>query len=104
MNKEDEKFTIRLSIANMEFPVTIARKDEEFYRRAAGEINRRVNQYKALYAGLESERYLAMAAFDCAKLALGKSADYAFETHKDELRKLTSDIKDFLPHDNQQFV
>lgn len=94
--KEDEKFVIHLSIANMEFPLTIYRKDEELCRRAASEINKKINLYKGKYADLSQEYYIAMVAYDFAKRALLADGEISMAPYTEGLSKLTDDIKSFL--------
>lgn len=94
--KEDEKFVIHLSIANMEFPLTIYRKDEELCRRAAKEINKKLNLYRGRYADLSQEQYIAMVAYDFAKLALKADGNVSIAPYTEGLARLTGDIKDFL--------
>lgn len=94
--KEDEKFVIHLSIANMEFPLTIYRKDEELCRKAAMEINKKINLYKGKYADLSQEYYIAMVAYDFAKMALQAEGNISMAPYADGFSKLTDDIKAFL--------
>lgn len=98
--KEDEKFVIHLSIANMVFPLTIRRKDEEVYRKAAKEINKKLNLYKGAYAKLSQEQYIAMVAFDFARNAIQTNSDPAIQPYTEGLAKLTDDIKTFLDNEN----
>lgn len=94
--KEDEKFVIHLSIANMEFPLTIYRKDEELCRNAAKEVNKKLNLYKGMYTNLSQEYYIAMAAYDFAKMALLADGGAGLAPYTERLSKLTDDIKSFL--------
>lgn len=94
--ERNEKFDIHISIANMEFPLTINRKDEELYRKAAKEINTKLNLYKARYADLSQEYYIAMVAFDFARMALQYKSKGDVSPYAEGLTKLTDDIKKFL--------
>lgn len=94
--KEDEKFVIHISIANMEFPLTIRRKDEGLCRKAAKEINRKLNLYKGKYADLSQEYYIAMVAFDFARMALQTDKNNDISPYTEEIARLTKDIQQFL--------
>lgn len=98
--KEDEKFVIHISIANMEFPLTIRRKDEELCRKAAKEINRKLNLYKSRYADLSQEYYIAMVAFDFARMAFQNDGNESLSPYAEGLTRLTNDIKQFLDEEN----
>ncbi|HHJ10227.1 MAG TPA: cell division protein ZapA [Bacteroidetes bacterium] len=70
----EEKFTIRVNVADRYYPLKIDRLDEEKIRRAARMINEKVLQYKQRYADKDSQDFLAMAALqfvvkfiDCEK-------------------------------------
>jgi cell division protein ZapA (FtsZ GTPase activity inhibitor) len=56
----DEKFSIRINIAERYYPLMIERKDEERIRKAAKIINERVTQYKKKYADKDDQDFLAM--------------------------------------------
>lgn len=98
--KENDKFDIHISIANMEFPLTIYRKDEELYRKAAKEINKKLNLYKGKYADLSQEYYIAMVAFDFARTAIRAEERDSIDPYRKNLMQLTDDIRQFLDKEN----
>lgn len=98
--KEDDKFEIHISIANMEFPLKIYRKDEELYRKAAKEINRKLNLYKGKYADLSQEYYIAMVAFDFARIAIEAEEKDSIAPYTKSFMQLTDDIRKFLNEGN----
>ena len=53
----NDKFVIQLMIGKKEFPITIRRDEEEVYRKAAKQINEKLNRYEQAYPNLEPERY-----------------------------------------------
>ena len=57
---DSEKMRIRLTIADGIYPMTINRKDEELYRKAATMINEKVNMYRERVAGGKREDYIVM--------------------------------------------
>lgn len=56
----DEKFSIRINIAERYYPLMIERKDEERIRKAAKIINDKVTQYKTKYTDKDDQDFLAM--------------------------------------------
>lgn len=56
----DEKFSIKISIAERYYPLMIDRKDEERIRKAAKIINDKVTQYKTKYTDKDDQDFLAM--------------------------------------------
>ncbi len=62
----DDKFKIRLKIDNKEYPLTILRSEEEFYRNAARRIDKALNYYRSTYPKFEAEIHWAMTALDFA--------------------------------------
>ena len=56
----EEKFSIRINIAERYYPLMIDRKDEERIRKAAKIINDRVTQYKQKYSDKDDQDFLAM--------------------------------------------
>lgn len=62
----DEKFNITLKLAGTVYPISIARKDEEMYRRAEVAVNELVAKYKSSFRVDQSEQYFAFAALDAS--------------------------------------
>ncbi|MBN2683626.1 MAG: cell division protein ZapA [Bacteroidales bacterium] len=56
----DEKFSIKINIAERYYPLMIDRKDEERIRKAAKIINDKVTQYKTKYTDKDDQDFLAM--------------------------------------------
>ncbi len=61
-----EDFNITLRIGPHTFSITVRRKEEELYRAAAREVNRRLNALAARYPNQGGEMYLCMTALDIA--------------------------------------
>lgn len=63
----DEKFTIKVNIAERYYPVIIARHDEEKVRKAARIITDKLQQYKEKkFADKDTQDLLAMVALQIA--------------------------------------
>lgn len=63
---EGEYFEIRLTVAGKQFPMTVARKKEELYRKAEKEINQLVSEYGKRFRQFQLVDHLAMAAIAMA--------------------------------------
>ncbi len=61
-----EDFSITLKIGLHTLSITVKRKDEEVYRAAEREINKRLNTLAARYPNQGNEMYLCMTALDIA--------------------------------------
>lgn len=95
----DKEFVINLSIENSNYPLKIKRTDEEVYRRAAKEINIKLEQYKRQFttgdpAGSQSKDYMAMTAIQ----AVVEKATYEMQAEHLEggLKELTKELDAYL--------
>ena len=61
-----EKFQITLKISGQNFPITIKRDEEIFYREAEKLINQRYNFYANSYPGQANTTYLLMTIIEIA--------------------------------------
>ncbi len=57
----EEKLSIKISIADRYYPLKIAREDEEIVRAAAQRINQKIEQFNVKYSGQDAQDALAMA-------------------------------------------
>jgi len=91
-----EKLPINIKIEGRQYPVVIDRKDEEKYRKAAGQLNEVISKYRGIYPDEDSQNILAMVSFGIMlkSLELSENADRALFI--DELKNLNDDIADFL--------
>ena len=58
----DDKFSIRVNVADRYYPLKVDRENEEKIRKAARMINEKVLQYKQRYTDKDVQDFLAMAA------------------------------------------
>ena len=58
----DDKFSIRVNVADRYYPLKVERENEEKIRKAARMINEMVLQYKQRYTDKDVQDFLAMAA------------------------------------------
>ncbi len=59
----NDKIRINLNIADSYFPITINRDEEELMRKAAKQVNMRLNAYRKHYKDISTEKLLAMVAY-----------------------------------------
>ena len=58
----DDKFSIRVNVADRYYPLKVERENEEKIRKAARMINEKVLQYKQRYTDKDVQDFLAMAS------------------------------------------
>lgn len=100
---DSEKMRIRLTIADGIYPMTINRKDEELYRKAATMINEKVNMYRERVAGGKREDYIVMVAFEFAFELVTRHWENDTQPYQKKLDELTRELEERLrgEHDNQ---
>ena len=86
-----DNIKIILKIAGREYPLTIDRKDEEKYRKAAKEVNELVTLFSKSY-GVDSENYLAMAALQLALMNINTEMSRDYQAVVDELRAFETEL------------
>lgn len=67
-NQEDcrmEELSIKIRIADREYPMKVKRKDEERVRTAGRLINEKLKSYREQYGIDDKQDLMAMVAFDC---------------------------------------
>lgn len=85
---------IHLVIADMTFPITVQSEwDEEMYRKAAKQINNKLNTYRARFQKEGIERLMAMVAFDFSYKALSMENRNDTQPFKDKLNELTTELE-----------
>ena len=98
MNEVSDKININLLIGRQQYPLYIARNEEERFRRAALEINEKIGRYKATYPHQDEEKYMAIALLDFAVKALQVEAAHATEPYEEVIGRLTAEIESALGH------
>lgn len=92
----NDKFVIQLMIGKKEFPITIRRDEEEVYRKAAKQINEKLNRYEQAYPNLEPERYTSVVMLDLAVRNLLISKEHDQTPYDDLAERLTQEIDELL--------
>jgi len=65
----EDKLSIKVTIANRQYPLRISRKEEEGVRKSAKLINERIKEYEQGYAVTDPQDLLAMCALQFANEA-----------------------------------
>jgi cell division protein ZapA (FtsZ GTPase activity inhibitor) len=96
----DEKFLLTLVIAGRKYPLKIKRSDEQAFRDAAKKINNKINQYRVVYGGENSnmitQDFVVMTAIQALaeNFSLGdKNNTKPFE---DKIDSLIGELDDYL--------
>ena len=87
--EDSEDFTIRLTVWEHTFFVTVKRKEEEIYRAAAKTLDSQYNKMIAQYPGQSPSTYMCMAALAVAVL-------WQKEAARNDTRPLVEGMKRIL--------
>ena len=93
-----EKLSIKIKIDGREYPLKVARDEEEKYRKAAKIINDTLIQYRQKYSSSSTQDFLAMTAFQFALKNLELEEQVDRSPLFDELKKLDEEISDYLSY------
>lgn len=95
----DEHLIITLHVFDRVYRLRIKRKDEKIYRDAADAIEKKTNQYRKTFKGVETESlresdYMAMTTIQ----ALSENVDLENQnkSYEDKIRALTEELDMFL--------
>ena len=94
MNRD--QFRINIRIEGRVYPLSIDRKDEERYRKAAKTVNETVGKYKSLFQDKDSQDILAMVAFQIALNYTELQEREDKSLFIDGLKDINDDISDFI--------
>jgi cell division protein ZapA len=96
-----ELLSIKVSIANRNYPLRITKEEHEKVMRAAEDINKRMKEFEENYAVKDKQDLLAMCALQFASEAMGTkgNGDYKKEVN-DGISSLTLMIEEYLEKDN----
>ena len=91
---DNEKMKIHLSMADQTYTMTINRTDEELYRKAAKQINEKLNTYRARRPEGTLINHLTMVAFDFAFNLAANEHRNDTEPYKQKLDELTRELEE----------
>ena len=95
----NDKIKINLNIADAYFPITISREEEELMRKAAKQVNMRLNSYRDRYKGVSNERLLAMVAYQFSQENLELKQRNDTEPYTAKLEEMTKMLDDYFGND-----
>lgn len=95
----DEHLIISLRVADMRYPLKVKRKDEEIYRKAATEIDRKISQYKRSFTNNSNQSlrqldYVVMTAIQ--SVAEKAEQEVRADLFEQKILELTSELDDYL--------
>lgn len=85
-----DELSIKIKIADREYPMKVKPEDEERVRRAGKNINERIRSYRERFGIDDKQDLLAMVAFDCLvdKMEMEDNAGNLDENVLDKINQL----------------
>jgi cell division protein ZapA len=96
----EDKFSIRVNVADRFYPLKIDRSDEEKIRKAAKLINEKVLQYKQRYTDKDLQDFLAMAALQFVIKLIESENRFEVAPIVDEISELDEWLGEYLEKSN----
>lgn len=93
-NSENEMMPVNITIADRNYRVRIAPKDEEAVRKTAAIINQKMVEFKSLYAGKDMQDYISMVLlwFTTEQQSNGQNL-YEVESLQNQIDAITASIE-----------
>jgi len=93
-----EKLSIRLKIADREYPMKVSPEEEEKVRNAGKLINERLRNYREQFGIDDKQDLLAMVAFDSIveKLKSEKELEFTDSSVQEKVTQLNSTLSQVL--------
>jgi cell division protein ZapA (FtsZ GTPase activity inhibitor) len=85
-----ELLSVKVSIANRNYPLRITAEEQEKVMRAAENINKRIKDFEDNYAVKDKQDLLAMCALQFASEALGAKQNIIDSSKKDILENFSA--------------
>lgn len=93
-NSENEMIPVNITIADRNYRVRIAPKDEEAVRKTAALINQKMVEFKNLYAGKDMQDYISMVLLWFTTEQQSSSQNlYEVESLQNQIDALTASIE-----------
>lgn len=94
----NDKFTIRIKIADTAHPLTINRSEEELYRKAAKMVDQRFADYKEKYkkVDLTDNQFLSFVALEFAVKYLSIKENKDVDELGVKIEEITKELEEFL--------
>ncbi|MDR3119566.1 MAG: cell division protein ZapA [Mediterranea sp.] len=98
----NDKIKINLQIAEANYPLTIDRNDEEMVRKAAKQVNIRLNTYRTHYPNLDLEKVIAMVAYEFSLETLKQKQRNDTAPYIEKIEELTGVLEDHFKSNTLQ--
>lgn len=92
----NDKIKINLQIADINYPLTIKRNEEEIIREAAKQVNIRLNTYRTHYPTLDLEKIMGMVAYEFSLETLKQKQRNDTEPYTEKIKELTGVLEDYF--------
>jgi len=92
----NDKIRINLQMADMNFPLTIPRKDEEMVRKAAKQVDHLLNVYREHYRNVSERQVLVMVAYQLSLDSLRMQERNDTEPFTAKIKELTETLEDYF--------
>jgi len=83
-------------MADMNFPLTIPRKDEEMVRKAAKQVDHLLNVYREHYRNVSERQVLVMVAYQLSLDSLRMQERNDTEPFTAKIKELTETLEDYF--------
>ncbi|MCE4566911.1 cell division protein ZapA [Maribellus sp. CM-23] len=97
---KDNDFRINIKIDGRNYPLTINRRDEERYRKAAKFVNETITEFRKRFQHNDQQDIMAMTAFQAALNYSNLQERQDYSQFIDDIKDLNDDISDFLKEQN----
>lgn len=96
MVNESDKLVIKLMIGHQLYPISVKRDQEEIFRKAAKEINEKIQRYQTTYPNQGHEKYMSIALLDFAVKVQQIERSNETAPYNQALEQLTLEIEQAL--------
>lgn len=96
MPNNEDKLVIKLMVGNQLYPISVRRDQEEVFRRAAKDINEKLQKYQTTYPNQGYEKYMSIALLDFAVRTLQIEKDNSTSLYSDIITALTKEIEQVI--------
>ncbi len=98
-----DKLSIKLNVANRNYPLVIKQEQEEVIRRATKEINDKVNSLKQKFPGNDYQDALAMATIQFVVKLLERNKNLSDENEfTNKISELNEDLEEYFEEENEK--
>lgn len=93
---KDDKLKIHLRIDNELYPLVIDRDKEELYRKAAKQIDYKLNKYRSMYPEFILAKHWAMTALELSFENVSLKDRNDTQPYAEKLKQLADDIDECI--------